>query len=76
MRRTVFSSRSQARTLSPRRPRERGEWVPDLRWLALTCPARRLRDYRFIHPHSANGRHGKETLKKIVRLRLIKLSRL
>jgi hypothetical protein len=31
---------------------------------------------RKLHPHSANGRHGKQSLKKIARLRLIKLSRL
>jgi hypothetical protein len=54
----------------------RGVWVPDLRSLALTCPGRRLRDYCFTYLHSANGRHGKGTLKKIVRLRSIKLSRL
>jgi hypothetical protein len=29
-----------------------------------------------LHPHSANGRHGKQSLKKIAALRLIKLSRL
>ncbi|HTF01828.1 MAG TPA: hypothetical protein VK621_24735 [Bradyrhizobium sp.] len=41
-------------------------------WRGIWSPPRQPHP----HPHSANGRHGKQSLKEIAPLRLIKLSRL
>jgi len=75
---TIPSSRNLKNAHGPAR---QGALQRDCRQKILSGLAGRLveRDSpppRQPHPHSANGRHGKQSLKEIAPLRLIKLSRL